>query len=98
MPLSEYVLDRKFDAGIQIVNPFVGTVPEYECREAAVYVHETWDSWLHNMDSWSRACAVAHYRTSLSLRAHMEDASERASRRRQSRAARRNRGGRSSAE
>ena len=67
-------------------------VPEFECREAAVFVHVSWKQWTEEMDGWERACAVAHYRVSLSLKAHVEDASERASKRREGRLKRRNAG------
>jgi len=88
MPLREYHLTKKFDADISIQRRFDGEVPEFECREAAVYVHVSWYFWSHEMDGWERACAVAHYRTSLSLKAHVEDAAEKAASRRQSRQAR----------
>jgi hypothetical protein len=89
VPLRDYLLPKKFDAGIEISRVIQGTVPEFECREAAVYVHVSWDTWSHDMDGWARACAVAHYRTSLSLKAHVEDAAERAVKRKSNRAARR---------
>lgn len=87
-PLREYLLSRKFDAGITIENTFPGTVPEFECREAAVYVQVSWLTWLHDMDGYERARAVAHYRTSLSLKAHVEDAAEKAARSKRARGAR----------
>lgn len=89
MPLTEYVLSKKFDAGIEIVGVIRGTVPEFECREAAVYVQVSWEHWMGSMDGWERACAVAHYRTSLLLKANLEDAAEKAARRKASRGRRR---------
>lgn len=89
MPLRDYHLAKKFDADINIQRRFDGEVPEFECREAAVYVHVSWGTWTHDMDGWDRACAVAHYRTSLSLKAHVEDAAEKAASRKQARQARR---------
>jgi len=90
IPLREYLLAKKFDAGIQIVKRLEYEVPEFECREAAVFVHVSWKTWTEEMDGWERACAVAHYRTSLSLKAHIDDASEKASKRREARLKRRN--------
>lgn len=55
-------------------------VPEIECREAAVYVHTTWLQW-QELDWRDRASAVAHYRLSLLIKAHVEDAATRASER-----------------
>lgn len=65
------------DSGLQ-VEPFLpGMVPEIDCREAAVYVGVTWQSWMSDMSSHDRAYAVAHYRVNLLLRAHVEDAAQR---------------------
>jgi hypothetical protein len=89
MPLREYHLAKKFDADINIQRRFDGEVPEFECREAAVFVHCAWHDWTQKLDGWDRACAVAHYRTSLSLRAHIDDAAEKAASRKQARQARR---------
>jgi hypothetical protein len=89
VPLREFLLQKKFDAAITIDNKMQGTVPEFECREAAVYVHVSWKEWTERLDGWERACAVAHYRSSFSLKAHVEDAAERASKRREGRAKRR---------
>jgi hypothetical protein len=89
MPLRDYHLAKKFDADINIQRRFEGEVPEFECREAAVFVHVSWRQWTNDMDGWERACAVAHYRTALSLKSHVEDAAEKASKRHQARQARR---------
>lgn len=88
IPLREYLLAKKFDAGIEIRRTMPEAVPEFECREAAVYVNVTWDDWIHKMDGYERACAVAHYRVSLSLKAHVDDAAEHSARRKASRASR----------
>lgn len=88
VPLREYLLPKKFDAGIEISRSVQGSVPEFECREAAVYVHVSWHTWTQEMDGYERACAVAHYRVQASLKAHVEDAAERAARRRRGRATR----------
>lgn len=87
-PLKEYLLAKKFDAGIEISKRFPGEVPEFECREAAVFVHVSWHAWTTEMDGYDRACAVAHYRTSNSIKAHVEDAAERAAARKRGRKAR----------
>lgn len=65
--------------GIQIIPLLPGLVPEYECREAAVYVHCTWHDWCYLLDSRERAAAVAHYRMSILVRANIDDASRTAS-------------------
>lgn len=70
-----------------------GTVPEFECREAAVFVQVSWREWVEQMDGRERAFAVAHYRTSIAVKAHVEDAAINASRRQRGRQARKRRGG-----
>lgn len=85
LPLREYHLAKKFDADIKITKQLPGEVPEFECREAAVFVHVSWQQWVDNMDGWERAKAVAHYRVSLALKAHVEDAAERAANRKKAR-------------
>lgn len=89
VPLRDYLLAKKFDAGIEVHRTVQGAVPEFECREAAVYVHVSWRAWTEEMDGYERSCAVAHYRSQLALRAHVEDAAERASKRKSNRASRR---------
>lgn len=69
-----------------------GTVSEFECREVAVFVNVTWRQWTDDMDGMERAFAVAHYRTSISIKAHVEDAASNASRRARGRQSRRRRG------
>lgn len=53
----------------------LGVVPEYEAREAAVYVHCPWDKWIELSYS-DRAYGVAHFRTHLALQAHVQQAAE----------------------
>lgn len=77
--------------GLEILPFYPGAVPEYECREAAVYTHVPWATWL-TMDGRERAAAVAHYRAHLLIEAHINDASEKASEAKQRRAKARNRG------
>lgn len=97
MPIREYELPKKFDAGISIDNKLPWAVTEYECREAAVFTLVPWSDWIDKLSGWDRACAVAHYRSSLLVKAHVEDAAERSARRKRGRSGRSGRG-RSSAE
>lgn len=53
-----------------------GTVPEFEEREAARYCALSWTDWTNKADWYDRAGAVAHYRTHLSVEAHLHDAAE----------------------
>ena len=53
------------------------TIPEFEAREAAQYVHCPWTNWMENLTWFDRAKAVAHYRTHLSIEAHVADAVDR---------------------
>lgn len=53
----------------------LGMVPEYEAREAAVYVHCPWHVWI-KLTGADRAYAVAHYRTHLAIGAHVQQAAE----------------------
>lgn len=75
------MLEKQLDSGIR-TSPQWGQVPEYECRETAVYVKVSWRVWLFKMTAHERAEAVAHYRMQHLLRAHIDDASEKAARRR----------------
>lgn len=70
------------DVGLEITASIPGMVPEFECREAAIYVGITWKQWLEDMSDYDRATAVAHYRVQLLIKAHVEDASATASERR----------------
>jgi hypothetical protein len=63
--------------GLEIQPLLPGLVPELECREAAVYVHVPWSEWIE-LDARDRASAVAHYRTQLLIKAHIDDASSKA--------------------
>lgn len=77
------------DVGIVVTPAQPGLVPEFECREAAVYVHVSWKDWNEILDSRERAAAVAHYRTQLLIKAHVEDEARRVAERARGRAARR---------
>lgn len=78
MPLSKYILPKRLDVGLQIERSVQGMVPEIECREAAVYVGVTWHSWEKELTGRERAAAVAHYRIQLAIKAHTEDAVQKA--------------------
>lgn len=68
-----------------------GQVPEYECREVAAFVHVPWRDWITTLTAYERACAVAHYRTQILVKSHIDDASERVAKRAAARNARRRR-------
>lgn len=91
VPIREYELAKKFDSGISITNALPWAVSEFECREAAVFALIPWSDWVDKLDGWARACAVAHYRMNLLVKAHVDDAAERASRRQRGRRGRRGR-------
>jgi len=73
-PLLSYPLSSNghVDAGIR-QEIQAGFVAEYECREAARFVLETWSNWL-DLDTESRAKAVAHYRLSHAIESNVVDA------------------------
>lgn len=50
-----------------------GLVPEFEEREAAVFVHIAWEEW-QVISGLERAKAVAHYRMHSMIEAHVNDA------------------------
>lgn len=50
-----------------------GIVPEFDEREAAVYVHLSWEQYKA-LDSSERAAAIAHYRMSQLVKAHIDHA------------------------
>ena len=56
----------------------LGMVPEYECREAAVYAQTPWLEWTE-MPAAERAASVAHYRMHLMIDSHINDAQEKES-------------------
>lgn len=66
-------LKKRLNTEIVILPENPGEVPEYECREAATYVHVSWREWLA-LEPMERAQAVAHYRLSLTIKAHVEEA------------------------
>lgn len=77
----EYRLQKRLDTGIDIVGSVLsqtlGTVPEFECREAAVYVHMPWSEWEDPATTTeARAFAVAHYRMHMAVDAHVADAQQ----------------------
>ena len=78
-PLTEFHLAKRVSSGISIEAEVPGQVPEYECREAAVFVGVTWRDWQNVLLGEERAYAVAHYRMHLMLDAHMNDAAWRQS-------------------
>lgn len=73
IPLSQYPLRRRLDTQIQVESDLPGVVPEYECREAAVYTQRSWEQWLA-LEWQERAASVAHYRVHLAIEAHISDA------------------------
>jgi len=77
------------DAGLSISQTFPGTVPEFECREAAIYVRVSWSEWLE-LEHEERAAAVAHYRLNLLIKAHVDSASQEAAKRNERRNRKRN--------
>lgn len=56
------------------------TVPEFECREAAVYGHYNWTEWAE-LDHLDRAGAVAQYRLHHMIESHVQDESRKDSER-----------------
>jgi hypothetical protein len=79
IPLREYLLPKKVDVGLTFEASF-GMVPELEEREAAVFVHCPWSTWL-DLHPFERAAHVAHYRLHLLIDAHVQDAAEAAAKR-----------------
>ena len=48
-------------------------VSEFECREAAAFVHVSWRQW-QALISDERAKAIAHYRMHIVIETHVSDA------------------------
>lgn len=71
MPLAKLAIKKTLNLEIAFETQ-PGLVPEYECREACVYLGYKWSDWeqLHWFD---RASAVAHYRTHALIEAHIND-------------------------
>lgn len=57
-----------------------GLVPEYECREAAVFAGYTRLQW-EEIDWQERAAVIAHYRVHNLVEAHIQDAADQERRR-----------------
>lgn len=72
--LMSYQLPEKVDTGIYI-DHVDGVVPEYECREAAIFGHYNWMQWSRLR--WrERASCVAHYKLHIAIEAHVNNAYE----------------------
>lgn len=91
MSLYEYYLPKQINVGLSFEST-LGCVPEYECREVAVYSHCPWHVWVE-LDYFDRALAVAHYRIHHLIETHVHDAVDKASKRKQRLAERNNRRG-----
>lgn len=66
-----------------------GLVPDYECREAAIFAGYTQPQWV-NLEWYERAAVIAHYRVHNLVEAHVHDAADQ-ERKRLERAAQRRR-------
>lgn len=86
-PIDSHPLHRQLQTGITIENQG-DFVPEYEEREAAVFVLVPWHLW-EDLPWQERAAAVAHYRMHHLIQSHIDDAIE-SERRRQERRGRKN--------
>lgn len=72
----------KVQADISYPNDTVGTlsiVSEIECREAAIYAHYNYTQ-FYQLEANERASCVAQYRMHFLIEAHVQQASEAASR------------------
>ena len=71
IPIEEAPLHKTSNVGILI--PRTGNIiPEYEEREAAVYVQSNWASWL-KLNWYDRAASVAQYRVHHMIETHAND-------------------------
>lgn len=75
LPIDQYELPDRIDTGIEISVMLLGTVPEYEAREASRFSGYTFSEWqsIHYME---RACAVAYYRLHYKIEAFTQKAIE----------------------
>lgn len=74
MQLRDYQIPRKYDSGI-VIHGDPGMVPEYECREAAIYCNYNYSVFLE-LESVERAKSVALYREHHRVEANMNHAAE----------------------
>lgn len=66
-------LPQRVNVGIRIETDLEGYVPEYECREAAVFTHCSWSEW-EELSNSSKAYSIAHYRAHHDILAHINEA------------------------
>jgi hypothetical protein len=71
VPLTRLTIKQTLNLEIAFETP-AGLVPEYECREACVYLGYRWPEW-EQLHWFERANAVAHYRTHALIEAHIND-------------------------
>lgn len=79
--ILQYHLPKRINIDISFESQ-LDLVPELEEREAAVYVNASWAEWCA-MGWQERAAAIAHYRLHILIDAHIQDAIDRESRRKQ---------------
>lgn len=60
-PINKYPLRREIPIDLAYVRVHPRIVPEFECREAAVFCHYTWMEYMELPDYEQAAC-VAHHR------------------------------------
>lgn len=66
-------LPRRIRVDIAVETPFEGFVPEYECREAAIFGNFNWTEW-NALDAYERAACIAHHRMHMLVEAHVNEA------------------------
>lgn len=79
IPIHLHPLPRVANSNITIAQTD-GEVPEYDCREAAIYSHYNWTEWeqLHYSE---RAMCIAQYRIHMLIEAHVNAAAQTESKR-----------------
>lgn len=79
-PIQDHPLRKRVNTGIGMESNGI-TVPDFECREACVYCNYNYRQWLE-LSPYERAECVAQYRLHNLIDAHVSDASNRESERR----------------
>lgn len=72
-PIWRYAISKPVQTGIGIEPLMDGLVPEFECREAAVYCHYRPNE-FEQLPAGERAMCVAQYRLSRLVDLHSQDA------------------------
>lgn len=77
LPITDLPVPQTVQTGILITAPLAGLVSELDEREAARFGHYTWTEW-QKIPHQIRVRGIAHHMMQTLIEAHVQDASEQA--------------------